>query len=224
MTSKTNLPRLVVLDMAGTTVVDQGEVPAAFTAALASQGVSVTAEQLNAVRGASKRQAVLNLMPEGPNRSERAEAAYAEFKRDLARRFREGVKAMPGATETFEWLRQRNVKVALNTGFDREITDLLITALGWGSGIVDCVVCGDEVRRGRPAPLLIFRCMELTEIDSVHEIAVVGDTTLDLQAGFNAAARWNIGVLSGAHRRDQLEHQPQTHLIDSVAELPKIFR
>lgn len=224
MTSKANLPRLVIFDMAGTTVVDQGEVPAAFTAALAAEGIAVTAEQVNAVRGASKRQAVLNLMPEGPNHQERAEAAYIEFKRDLARRFREGVKAMPGAAETFAWLRARGVRVALNTGFDREITDLLISALGWETDVVDCVVCGDEVRRGRPAPLLIFRCMELTEIDSVHDIAVVGDTTLDLQAGYNSAARWNIGVLSGAHALEQLKKQPHTHLIASVAELPGIFR
>src|SRR4051812_25934846 len=104
MTSANPLPRLVIFDMAGTTVVDQGEVPAAFTAALAAQDISVTPEQLNAVRGASKRQAVLNLMPEGPNRGERADAAYVEFKRDLARRFREGLKAMPNAVETFAWL------------------------------------------------------------------------------------------------------------------------
>jgi phosphonatase-like hydrolase len=223
MTLKANFPRLVIFDMAGTTVVDQGEVPAAFTAALAAQGVSVTPEQLNAVRGASKRQAVLNLMPEGPNRQERADAAYVEFKRDLARRFREGVKAIPAAAETFAWLRERKIKIALNTGFDREITDLLISALSWQKGVVDCVVCGDEVRRGRPAPLLIFRCMELTEIDSVHEIAVIGDTTLDLQAGYNAAALWNIGVLSGAHRLEQLEKQPHTHLLASVADLPNVF-
>jgi phosphonatase-like hydrolase len=223
MTSNSKLPQLVIFDMAGTTVVDQGEVPAAFTVALAAQGVSVTPEQLNAVRGASKRQAVLNLMPEGPNRQERADAAYVEFKRDLARRYREGVKAVPGAAETFAWLRERGVRVALNTGFDREITDLLISALGWQKSVVNCVVCGDEVRRGRPAPLLIFRCMELTEVDSVHEIAVVGDTTLDLQAGNNAGALWNIGVLSGAHRLEQLEKQPHTHLLASVSDVPKIF-
>src|SRR6185436_19478002 len=108
-----------------------------------------------------KRQAVFDLMPESANRSQRAEEAYTEFKRDLARRFREGVKPMPGAAATFAWLRQKQIRVALNTGFDREITDLLTSALGWQDGVVDCVVCGDEVRRGRPSPLLIFRCMEL---------------------------------------------------------------
>ena len=76
--------------------------------------------------------------------------------------------------QTFAWLRKQGVQVALNTGFDREITDLLLDALRWRSGVVDAVACGDEVRRGRPAPHLIFRCMELTETLSVHEVAVLG--------------------------------------------------
>jgi phosphonatase-like hydrolase len=215
--------KLAVFDMAGTTVLDGGEVPAAFTAALAEQGIQVTKEQVNAVRGASKRQAVLNLMPDGPQRQARADAAYSAFKKNLAQRYAQGVREVPGAAATFAWLRQRGVRVALNTGFDREITELLVGALRWADGVVDAIVCGDEVRRGRPAPQLIFRCMEATEVDSAATIAVVGDTTLDLQAGKNAGARWNIGVLSGAHSREQLEREPHTHLLASVADLPSVF-
>jgi phosphonatase-like hydrolase len=218
-----NRPKLVIFDMAGTTVQDRGEVPAAFEAALAEDGIRVTPDQINVVRGASKRQAVFNLLPEDPNRRQRADRVYASFKRLLAERFAAGVQAVPGATECFAWLRERGVKVALNTGFDREITDLLVSALGWTTGQVDAVICGDEVRRGRPAPFLIFRCMEATGTLSVHEIAVIGDTVLDLEAGHNAAARWNIGVLSGAHSREQLQKQPHTHLLGSVADLPAIF-
>lgn len=218
-----NRPKLVIFDMAGTTVQDRGEVPAAFEAALAEDGIGVTPDQINVVRGASKRQAVFNLLPEEPNRRQRADRVYASFKRLLAERFAAGVQAVPGATECFAWLRERGVKVALNTGFDREITDLLVSALGWTTGQVDAVICGDEVRRGRPAPFLIFRCMEATGTLSVHEIAVIGDTVLDLEAGHNAATRWNIGVLSGAHSREQLQKQPHTHLLGSVADLPAIF-
>jgi phosphonatase-like hydrolase len=218
------LPKLVVFDMAGTTVQDRGEVPAAFKAALAEQGLDVSAEELNAVRGASKRQAVFDLLPDGPDRAARADTAYSSFKLHLARRYAEGVRAVPGALETFAWLRERSVRVALNTGFDGEITDLLLGALGWKSGVVDGVVCGDEVRRGRPAPQLIFRCMEATDTTGVHDVAVVGDTTLDLQAAHHAGVRWNIGVLSGAHSREQLQQQPHTHLLPSVRELPSVWQ
>jgi phosphonatase-like hydrolase len=218
-----NEPKLVVCDMAGTTVADRGEVPAAFKAALSEHGIDATAEAINAVRGASKRQAILNLLPAGSDRATRAEQAYASFKQHLRREFSAGVRPIPGAEKTFAWLGQRGVKLALNTGFDREITELLLAALGWRNGQVDAVICGDEVRVGRPAPQLIFRCMEETDTLSVHEVAVVGDTTLDLDAGHNAGARWNIGVLSGAHSREQLQSRPHTHLLASVADLPSLF-
>jgi phosphonatase-like hydrolase len=214
---------LVIFDMAGTTVEDGGQVPAAFAAALAEQGVTVSAAEMNAVRGASKRQAVLELTPPGPDRAERAAATYTAFKQHLARRFAEGVRAVPGAAGMFAWLRERGIKIALNTGFDRDITELLLAALGWDERVVDAVVCGDDVPQGRPAPYLIFRCLERTGATSVHRVAAVGDTVLDLQAGHNAGLRWNIGVLSGAHSREQLQAQPHTHLIASVAELPAIW-
>src|SRR5438309_2061055 len=128
-TDPMNELKLVIFDMAGTTVLDSGEVPAAFSAALAQQGIKVTAEELKAIRGASKRQAVLDLTPPGPDRQVRAEAAYVAFKQELSRQYSQGVRAVPGAVETFAWLRQRGVKIALNTGFDREITEMLLTGL-----------------------------------------------------------------------------------------------
>ena len=217
------LPKLVIFDLAGTTVEDRGEVAAAFTAALAEEGIEVTPEQVNAVRGAAKRQAVMNLLPDSPDRAARAEQAYAAFKQQLAGRYAQGVQAIAGAEQTFAWLRERGVKIALNTGFDREITELLLTAVGWTPGRVDAVVCGDEVRQGRPAPQLIYGCLEATGTLCIHDVAVVGDTTLDLQAGHNAGVHWNVGVLSGAHSHEQLQQQPHTHLLASVADLPSVW-
>jgi phosphonatase-like hydrolase len=215
---------LVIFDMAGTTVKDSGQVPAAFTAALAEQGIAVTPEQLNGVRGSSKRQAVLHFIPEGPERERRAETVYASFRERLAQQYSvAGVEPIDGAEHVFRWLRAQGVGVALNTGFDRETTALLVGALGWAEGMVDAVVCGDDVTEGRPAPYLIFRAMEATGASSVHHVASIGDTTLDLQAGHNAGVRWNIGVLSGAHAPQTLARAPHTHLLSSVAELPRLW-
>ncbi len=49
---------LAVFDMAGTTIQDTGVVPLAFDAALASHGLSATADELVAIRGAGKREAI----------------------------------------------------------------------------------------------------------------------------------------------------------------------
>jgi phosphonatase-like hydrolase len=214
--------KLVVFDLAGTTVKDSGQVSGAFTAALYEHDIEFTPEQLSSVRGSSKRQAVLRFIPEGPNRAHRAELVYASFREHLTERYRVGgIEPVDGAEQIFRWLRAEGVRVALNTGFDRDITGLLLKALGWEKeALVDAVVCGDEVRQGRPAPYLIFHAMEATATVSVHEVANVGDTTLDLQAGHNACVRWNVGVLTGAHNRQLLERAPHTHLLQSITELP----
>ena len=208
---------LVVFDLAGTTVKDGGQVPEAFVAALAERGVSVTSEQLTSVRGSSKRQAIRDLMPDSVGGVAEAEAAYASFQRHLARAYRATLEPVDGAERVFASLRQNGVRLALTTGFDRDTTDLLLSTLKWDVAVADAVVCGDDVARGRPAPFLIFHAMEATGVTSVHRVAVVGDTTLDLTAGHNAGVGWNIGVLSGAHDRSMLESAPHTHLMASVA-------
>jgi beta-phosphoglucomutase-like phosphatase (HAD superfamily) len=48
-----HFPALVIFDMAGTTVEDRGQVPAAFSAALAEAGIALSADQITRVRGAS---------------------------------------------------------------------------------------------------------------------------------------------------------------------------
>jgi phosphoglycolate phosphatase-like HAD superfamily hydrolase len=65
--------------------------------------------------------------------------------------------------------------------------------------------------------------MEATGTISIHRVVSVGDTVLDLHAGHNAGVRYNIGVLSGAHGREELEAAPHTHLLPSVADLPGLL-
>lgn len=211
---------LVVFDLAGTTVHDGGEVASAFAAALAGYGISVTPQRLAPLRGASKRSAIRGFFPGGAKGDADAAAAYAAFRDELRSRYLAGARPVDGARAAFERLRGEGIRVALNTGFDREITALLLEALGWREGVVDTVVCGDDVPAGRPAPWMIFLAMQRTGASSVHEVANVGDTALDLRAGYHAGVRWNIGVLSGAHDAVRLAQEPHTHLTDSVAALP----
>ncbi len=113
--------------------------------------------------------------------------------------------------------------MAFNTGFDRDLADLILHALNWESGVVDAVVCGNEVAQGRPAPFMIFRAMEQVGVVNVRQVAVVGDTTLDLEAGWNAGVQQVIGVLSGAHSLEQLSQAPHTSIVGSVADLPRLW-
>lgn len=216
--------KLVVMDLVGTTVRDNGEVVDAFTDALKRHRIKVTPDQLSKVRGSSKRQAVFDLIPASSGRYERADRVYASFCKNLTRRYRTfGVEPIEGAERVFAWLRQNKVRVALNTGFDRDVTQLLLAALRWDEGIADVVVCGDDVSQGRPAPELIYRAMAITGVDDSREVANVGDTALDVRAAHRAGVRWNIAVLSGAHDRTRLKREPYTHLLYSIAGLPGLL-
>jgi phosphonatase-like hydrolase len=130
---------------------------------------------------------------------------------------------MPHAVSTFERLRTAGIKIALNSGFDRDIMDLILRRVGWPAGLLDAVVCGDDVAAGRPAPDLILESMERTGVRDPDRVAAVGDTRLDLEAAAAAGARYRIGVLSGAHGREILEAAPCTHLVQSVAAVPDIW-
>jgi phosphonatase-like hydrolase len=220
---------LVVFDMAGTTIEDAGQVPEAFTKVLSGHGIAITESELNALRGASKRDAIRHFASQqNPDDLDaRTDAIFDDFRAYLSGLFRAGgVKPIDGAAATFAWLRGRGIKVALNTGFDRTIADLIIQAVGWQAAVdtaVDTMVCGDDVSNGRPSPDLIFKAMERTGVSDAARVMAVGDTVLDLRAGRNAGAGWVVGVLSGAHSRKQLESEPHDNLINSVAELPALF-
>src|SRR3954470_809460 len=148
---------LAVFDMAGTTIEDSGQVPDAFTTVLNRHGIAIDEDALRGVRGASKRDAIRHFVA-GKHQTgvePLTDKIYTDFCAYLAELFNAGgVKPMPGAANVFDWLRGQNIKSALNTGFRGRPADLIIGAVGWRSGVVDTVICGDDVALGRPAPYL----------------------------------------------------------------------
>jgi phosphoglycolate phosphatase len=211
---------LAVFDLTGTAIEDGGEIEEAFTSALAARGVTLAPERFSAVRGMSKRKALEDLLP--PECADLAET-YDCFLENLKNRFRSsGARWVEGAPGAVSFFRERGVAVALNTGLDRSIVEVLLELLTPTLDVA-AVVCGDEVARGRPAPYLLFRAMERTGVESVHRVLAVGDTTRDLHAGFHAGVKYNVGVLTGAHDRSRLEQAPHSHILTSVTDLPLIF-
>lgn len=220
---------LVVFDIVGTTIEDRGEVVAAFTTALHESGIGVTEEELRPWRGAPKRE-VLRFFIErqfGQDESDnpsRIQRAYTRFREQLESSYSEnGVRVIPGAHETFDWLQKREIKIALTTGFYRRVTDIVLQSLGLDRGVISASVCSEQVLQGRPAPYMIFRAMEATGISDVRRVVKVGDTARDLLAGTNAGVRGVVGVLSGSQSIDQLGSVAHTHIIPSVAELPGLL-
>ena len=216
---------LVCLDMAGTTVRDDGAVDEAFSTALRSAGIDIDSPQFESARsyvhetmGRSKADVFAALLD-----PERAASATEEFARAYERRVAEGrVSAIPGALEVLDGLRQRDVRVCLTTGFAPSTRDALISSLGWATHI-DLALSPSDCGRGRPEPDMIFGAMERLGIADPGAVAVVGDTVSDLAAGTAAGAGGVIGVLSGAHDEATLSSVPHTGVIADVNELIEVL-
>jgi phosphonatase-like hydrolase len=215
--------RLAVLDMAGTTVRDEGIVESSFLLALESIGIprddpamAGRLEYVQATMGQSKIEVFRGLLDD----EELAQRATRGFEAAVAETVRAGaVSALPGAEDTFEALRSAGVKICLTTGFAPETQQLIVDALGWGEAVDLTLAPGDGLR-GRPYPDLALHALVQLGIDDVRSIAVAGDTANDLLAGWRAGAGVVAGVLTGAHGRAELEAAPHTHILDSVAQLP----
>jgi phosphonatase-like hydrolase len=223
--------RMVVLDMAGTTVQDDDAVNACLRQALKGGGFDVGRDEVNAIMGMPKPVAIRILVERKPNDGTPApqsliDALYDDFGARMLDYYRTdpGVRPMPHAVEVLREIRSAGIKTALDTGFSRPIADAILDRLGWADGsFLDATVTSDEVARGRPFPDLIERAMRLTGLAEPKEVAKVGDTPSDLQEGAAAGCGLVIGVTNGTHRRDQLAAYPHTHLIGSLKELPALL-
>jgi phosphonatase-like hydrolase len=219
---------LAALDMAGTTVDEGGLVYAAVEAAVADAiGGAVPADAMQRWKGTSKEEAIEGLLRElGEDATpERVAKVFDTFVERITIAYRDTPPApIPGVLETFEQLRSAGVKVALQTGYSAEIAASILDGLDWTvGGTVDALVTSDLVPLSRPAPYLIFRCMEATGVTDVRRVLAAGDTPNDLAAGMNAGAGFVVGVTTGSFAREQLEAEPHTHVLDSITGIPALL-
>lgn len=131
---------------------------------------------------------------------------------------------MPEAEAIFHWLQQRGIRIALNTGFTRVVTDTILRKIGWEEGkTIDKVICSDEVPQGRPHPYMIQTIMQQLQIEDSKAVVKVGDTQVDVEEGRNAGCGLVISVTTGAYTRSELEPFHPDHIIDSLSELQSLI-
>ena len=217
---------LAVLDMAGTTVADDGLVLRAFAAAAEAGGLPAEGPEADAAR-----QYVLDTMGQSKivvfraifGDEDRARAANAAFETTYDSLIDQGLaEPIPGAEKAITTLREAGIKVALTTGFSRSTQDKLLVALGWET-LADLTLSPAEAGRGRPFPDLILTALLKLSIDDVHQIAVLGDTSNDVLSGIRSGATIVAGTLTGAHDEQQLRDAGATHIVPSVTEFAELL-
>ncbi len=223
-------PRLVVFDIAGTTLNDTANsVNDSFRGALKNHGISATQEEINAVMGYKKKTAIQTILTSLPNQEsspELVEQIHDSFLELINEYYRSSpdIVEIDGASQLFGELKEAGIKVALDTGFSRSTTDIILERTGWvRNGLIDASKASDEVEDGRPHPFMIQALMADLNISKSSNVVKVGDTPSDLMEGENAKCGLTVGVLYGTHTRSQLKDFHHDYLIEDITELKTLI-
>lgn len=218
---------LACVDLAGTTVADDGAVDTAFAEALATMGIvpgtSAFDRALSQVRDSRGRPDIDIFRQVFPGDEARARTADLAFRRAYDCVLdRVGLAAIPGAETALDKLTGAGLHVCLITGFGSRTMSRILDTLDWWKR-ADLAISADDIPRGRPWPDAVLTAALRLQVDDVRQIAVCGDTENDILAGRRAGAAVLAGVLTGAHDQARLQAAGATHILPSIADLPDLL-
>lgn len=220
--------KLVVCDIAGTTVVDKDFVSVAFVEAFLDEGIDLDPLEIKPLMGFKKTEAITQVLNNiGREYDDTVvRRIHDSFERIMIRFYSNSneVEGLPGVEDFFDFCRENGTTVALNSGFPRKIVDVIMDRLGWvENGLVALTIASDEVATGRPSPLMIQQLMQKLGIQDSSEVLKVGDTMVDIQEGRNAECGKVIGITTGTYSREQLEVYAPDHIIDNLLDLKRFL-
>ncbi|GHB67897.1 phosphonatase-like hydrolase [Persicitalea jodogahamensis] len=220
---------LAVFDMAGTTVNEDNVVYKTLQRAIDEAGYETTLDFVLAHgAGKEKHQAIKDIIAETQPAEEiktTSDEIFERFKSYLSEAY-DNLHVVPceGVVELLTFLKEKGIKVALNTGYNAAVATSLLEKMGWKKGIqYDTLVTASDVTNGRPAPDMILKAMSDAGVTDAGKVLKAGDSTIDIEEGKNASCGLTVGVTTGAHTRDQLQSAQPDYVVDSLLELKEIL-
>lgn len=222
--------KLVVFDMAGTTVDEQNVVYKTLQKTINTKNLDVSLEEvLEHGAGKEKYQAIIDILQATINldlNDEFAREIFNDFQELLDEAYEElEVETFEGVLDLFSLLRQKDINIALNTGYNSRIANLLLYKLDWELGReYDLLITANDVENSRPNPEMIELARTHFKITKPSQVLKAGDSTVDILEGKNANCGITVGVLSGAQTKKQLEKAKPDLILDSLKDLITYFK
>jgi len=219
---------MVVFDMAGTTVNEDNIVYKTLQKAMNKKGFDFTLDQVLAEgAGKEKLEAVQSILKKYARNIDKdlANGIYTDFMNLLSKAYDDiDVLPQPNAEELFQILKERNIRVILNTGYNADIAESLVKKLGWRKGIeFDSLITSSDVEKNRPDPEMIDLAMDIYGVIDPRKVIKVGDSIIDIEEGQNAGCGINVGITTGAHTFLQLQSANPDYIINNLLELVPII-
>ena len=216
--------KMVVFDMAGTTVNENNVVYKTLRIAINEAGFDFTLDQvLEQGAGKEKKQAIRSILTAfaGIQDEELTDKIYKNFFGKLTEAYnREEILPQNNAAELFAELKKRGIISILNTGYDRVTAQSIVDKLGWKEGEdFDGLVTATDVGRNRPEPDMILFAMKRFNLTDASQVVKVGDSAIDIEEGRNAGCGLSIGITTGAHTAEQLQTAHPDKIIDDLIDV-----
>lgn len=214
--------KMVVFDMAGTTVNEDNVVYKTLHKAISNAGYTVSLEQvLEHGAGKEKHQAIIDILEQikhSPSAVHETMPLFQQFGDMLKQAYQDlTVTACEGSEEVFDYLHQKKIQVVLNTGYNQKTAQTLLDKLHWTTGKqYDLLVTADDVQRGRPNPDMILLAMKKLGVPDAGTVVKIGDSIIDIEEGKAAKCYLSLGITTGAQTKEQLKTANPDYIINSL--------
>ena len=219
--------KMLVFDMAGTTVNEHGIVYDTIFDTLSKFGVGVSPREIEKWHGANKYEVFDHYLESNDVFKMHSDQRQIKIKKEVYNYFNSTLEekyftsdkislihdSLPGI---LNGIREKGIKVTLNTGYNKNIQSSIIDKLGMDD-FIDDYISSEEVPKGRPYPYMIYKLMERNDVKSANEVIKIGDTKNDILEGINAKCKASVGVLTGADNSQLLSHS--TVVIDDITKI-----
>lgn len=251
--------KALVLDWSGTLADAYVIAPAVvFVEVFSSQGVEISMEEARGPMGLRKDLHIKKLTEDpiiaarwesikgkAPDQSD-VDAMFAEFVPAQLACLRKYTTMLPGVKDVCVAFQKQGIKIGASTGFVRSMVDVLLEDCIKQGFTPDATVAGDEVINGaRPNPHMVFKNLDLMNIQDVKSVVKCDDTISGIGEALNAGC-WGVGLVRYsnymnintleeeatlsekemarrmAKTREILEQAGAHYVIDSLVDLPAV--
>ena len=179
--------KMIVMDWAGTTVDYGCFAPVhAFAKAFEEVGITPTMQEIREPMGLLKMDHIRAMLSmkriqkawiakyqQAPTADD-VEKIYDIFEKQLLSGLVEYTDPKYGCLECVKWLREQDIRIGSTTGYTHAMMDIVSEEASKKGYEPDALVTPEDVGgKGRPAPYMIFRNMQLLGIEDVRQVIKV---------------------------------------------------
>ena len=209
--------KLVIFDLDGTLVDAYKAVANSLNYALGQLDLAPVEDAvIKRAVGWGDRHLIGTFVPQGE-----VDKALSIYRRHHARALKEGTVFLPGAKALIGDLKAGGYSLAVASNRPSRFTQIILKHLN-ARDRFDCVVCGDNVARPKPAPDMLEAILRKFGL-APGQALYVGDMAIDVETGNRAGVR-TVAVVTGSSTREEVAGLKPYRIIDRVSELTVIVK